>query len=69
MEWKLSSLQGGNKFENYDWERDVLNPKKDGVKIVKNFFFRTMLPILFNNSEGKRPQIPTIGLFKSGIQV
>ena len=31
-----SSLQDGNKSGNPDWERDVLNLKKDGAKIVKN---------------------------------
>ena len=31
-----SSLQDGNKSENSDLERDVLNLKKDGAKIVKN---------------------------------
>ena len=34
-----SSLQDGNKSENSDWERYVLNLKKDGTKIVKNLFF------------------------------
>ena len=31
-----SSLQDGNKSENSDLERDVLNLKTDGAKIVKN---------------------------------
>ena len=62
-----SSLQDGNKSENSDWERDVLNLKKDGAKIVKNLFFRTTLLILFNNWEGKYSQIPKMGLFKRGI--
>ena len=50
-----SSLQDGNKSGNPDWERDVLNLKKDGAKIVKNLFFRTTLLILLNNCEGKYP--------------
>ena len=64
-----SSLQDGNKSENSDWERDVLNLKKDGAKIVKNLFFRTTLLILFSNWEGKYPQIPKMSLFKRGIRV
>ena len=44
-----SSLQDGSKSEISDWERDILNLEKDGVKIVKNLFFRTTLLILFNN--------------------
>ena len=31
-----TSLEDGNKFEISNWERDVLNLKKDGAKIVKN---------------------------------
>ena len=61
-----SSLQDGNKSENADWERDVLNIKRDVAKIVKNLFFRTTLPILSNNWEGKYPQIPKTSLFKRG---
>ena len=34
-----SSLQDGNKSENSDWERVVLNLKKEGTKIAKNLFF------------------------------
>ena len=34
-----SSLQDGNKSENSDRERYVLNLKKDGAKIVKSLFF------------------------------
>ena len=41
-----SSLQEGNKSENTDWERDVLNLKKDGAKILRNLFFRATLFIL-----------------------
>ena len=33
-----TSLEDG-KSENSNWERDVLNPKKDGTNIVKNFYF------------------------------
>ena len=47
-----SSLQEDNKSKNSDWERDVLNLKKDGTKIVKNSTFRTTLLILFINCEG-----------------
>ena len=46
-----SSLQDGSKSENSDWEKDALNLKKDGTKIIKNLFFRTTLLILFNNCE------------------
>ena len=62
-----SSLQDGNKSENSDWERDVLNLKKDEAKVVKSLFFRTTL--LFNNCEGKCPQISEMSLFKNGIGV
>ena len=34
-----SSLQDGNKSENSDLERDVLNLKRNGAKVVKNLFF------------------------------
>ena len=44
-----SSLQDGNKSENSDLERDVLNLKRNGAKVVKNLFFRTTLLILFSN--------------------
>ena len=50
-----TSLEDGNKSEISNWERDVLNLKKDGAKIVKNLIFRTTLLILFNNCEGKCP--------------
>ena len=62
-----SSLQDGKKSENSDWESDVLNLEKDEAKIVKNLFFRTTLLILFNNWEGKYPQIPKVSLFKRAI--
>ena len=64
-----SSLQDVNKSENSDWEREVLNLKKHGAKIVKNLFFRTRLLILFDDWEGKYPQIPKMSLLKRGIQV
>ena len=64
-----SSLQDGNKSENSDWERNVLNLEKDEEKIAKNLFFRTALPIHFNKCEDKRLQIPKMSLFKSGIRV
>ena len=64
-----SSLKDGNKSENFDWERDVLNLKNDGAKIVKNLFFRTTMLILFKNCEGKCSQIPKMSLFKRGIRV
>ena len=64
-----SSLQDGNKSENSDREREVLNLKRDEPKIVKKLFFRTTLLIPFNNCEGKCPQIPKMSLFKSGIRV
>ena len=38
-----SSLQDGNKSENSNWERYVLNLKKDGVKIVKKLVFSLSL--------------------------
>ena len=44
-----SSLQDGNKSENSDREREVLNLKRDEPKIVKKLFFRTTLLIPFNN--------------------
>ena len=65
----ISSLQDDNKPENPDWERNVLNLKKDEEKIAKNLFFRTTLPILFNKCEDKRLQISKMSLFKSGIRV
>ena len=55
-----SSLQEGSKSEKTDWERDVLNLKKDGAKILRNLFFRATLFILCNKWEGKGPQIPTM---------
>ena len=61
-----SSLQDGSKSENSDWESDVLNLKKDGAKIVKNLFFRTTLLILFNNWEGKYPQISKMRVYLKG---
>ena len=64
-----SSLQDGNKSEISNWEKDVLNLKKDGAKIVKNLICQTTLLILFNNCEGKCPQIPKMSLFKRGIRV
>ena len=64
-----SSLQDDNKSENSDWERNVLNLKKDEEKIAKNLFFRTTLPILFNKCEDQRLQISKMSLFKSGIRV
>ena len=64
-----SSLKDGNKSENFDWERDVLNLKNDGAKIVKNLFFRTTMLILFKNCEDKCSQIPKMSLFKRGIRV
>ena len=64
-----SALEDSKKSEISHWERDVLNLKKDGTKIVKNSIFRTTLLILFNNCGGKCPQIPKISLLKSGIRV
>ena len=63
-----TSLEDGNKSEISNWERDVLNLRKDRAKIVKNLIFRTTLLILFNNCEGKCPQIPKMSLFKKVIQ-
>ena len=63
-----TSLEDGNKSEISSWERDVLNLKKDGTNIVKNLIFRTTLLILFNNCEGKCPQIPKMNLFKRGTR-
>ena len=62
------SLEDGNKSEISNWEMDLLSLKKDGAKIVKNLIFRTTLLILFNNCEGKCPQIPKMSLFKRGIR-
>ena len=56
-----TSLEDGNKPEISNWERDVLNLKKDEAKIVKK-------RILFNNCEGKCPQIPKMSLFKRRIR-
>ena len=64
-----SSLQDSNKSKHSDWERDVLNLKRNGAKIVKNLFFRTALLILFSNCDGTCPQIPKLSLFKSAIRV
>ena len=64
-----SSLQDSNKSKHSDWERDVLNLKRNGAKIVKNLFFRTALLILFSNCDGTCPQIPKMSLFKSAIRV
>ena len=63
-----TSLEDGNKSEISNWETDVLNLKKDGANIVKSLIFRTTLLILFNNCEGKCPQIPKMNLFKKGIR-
>ena len=63
-----TSLEDGNKSEISNWERDVLNLKKDGTNIVKNLIFRTTLLILFNNCEGKCPQIPKMSFCKLGIR-
>ena len=63
-----TSLEKGNKSEISNWERDVLNLKKDGAKIVKNLIFRLSLLILFNHCEGKCPQNPKMSLFKRGIR-
>ena len=62
-----SSLQNGNKSENSHWEKNLLNLKKDGTKIVKNLFFRTTLLILLNNWEGKYSKIPKMSLFERRI--
>ena len=64
-----TSLEDGNKSEISNWETDVLNLKKDGANIVKSLIFRTTLLILFNNCEGKCPQIPKMSLFKKVIRV
>ena len=64
-----TSLENGNKSEISNWERDVLNLKKDGANIVKNLIFRITSLILFNNCEGKYPQIPKMSLFKRGIRI
>ena len=64
-----TSLEDGNKSEISNWEMDLLSFKNDGAKIVKNLIFRTTLLILFNNCEGKCPQIPKMSLFKKGIRV
>ena len=63
-----TSLEDGNKSEISNWEMDLLSFKNDGAKIVKNLIFRTTLLILFNNCEGKCPQIPKMSLFKRGIR-
>ena len=36
---ETNRLQEGNKSEISNWEKDVLNLKKDGVKIVKKLDF------------------------------
>ena len=64
-----SSLQDGNKSKISNWERNVLNLKNIGEKIVKNSIFRKTLLILFNNCQGKCLQIPKMSLFKRGIRV
>ena len=63
-----TSLEGGNNSEVSNWERGVLNLKKDGEKIVKSLVFRTTLLILFNSCDGKCPQIPKMSLFKRGTR-
>ena len=63
-----TSLEDGNKSEISNWEMDLLSLKKDGAKIVKNLIFRTTLLILFNNCEGKCPQIPRMSLCKRRIR-
>ena len=63
-----TSFEDGSKSDISNWERDVLNLKEDTAKIVKNLIFRTMLLILFNNCEGKCPQIPKMSLFKREIR-
>ena len=50
-----TSLEDGNKSGISNWEREVLNLKKDGANIVKNLIFQTTLLILFNNCEAKCP--------------
>ena len=52
-----SSLEDGNESEISNWERDVLNLRKDRAKIIKNLIFQTTLLILFNNCEGGCPKI------------
>ena len=39
---ETNRLQDGNKSEISNWGRDVLNLKKDSVKIVKSLIFRTI---------------------------
>ena len=63
-----TSLKDGNKSEISNWEMDLLSLKKDGAKVVNNLIFRTTLLILFNNCEGKCPQIPKMSLFKRRIR-
>ena len=63
-----TSLEDGNKSEISNWEMDLLSLKKDGAKVVNILIFRTTLLILFNNCEGKCPQIPKMNLFKRGIR-
>ena len=62
-----SSLQDSSKSEISDWEREVLDLKKDVAKIIKSLTFRTELLILFDNCEGKSPQIHKMSLIKRGI--
>ena len=38
LDWKLIAHYS-NKSENSDWERVILNLKKDDAKIIKNLFF------------------------------
>ena len=63
-----TSLKDGNKTEISNWEMDLLSLKKDGAKVVNILIFRTTLLILFNNCEGKCPQIPKMSLFKRRIR-
>ena len=64
-----SSLRGGSKSENSDWERNALNLKKRWDKNrKKNLFFRTTLLILFNNCEGKCLQIPKMSYLKEEFE-
>ena len=42
-----TSLEDGNKSEISNWERDVLNLKKDGAKIVKNLDFSNNVTYTF----------------------
>ena len=42
-----TSLEDGNKSEISNWERDVLNLKKDGAKIVKKLDFSNNVTYTF----------------------